>query len=159
MESALFKKQKPEIRRRIILGGLAENTSIVDVKEESFTVNMSKIQLQDATVSSTSSAKDAEKPVARSRRPTTLPGPPRLYCPICEDTFSEIKASKRTLMLIRCSHILCSTCLKMLKKESKTIDPMAGFDHSNHKLKNVRKRQWRKRTRKRWCQETPKNPS
>ena len=103
---------------------MAENTSLVDVKEESFTVNMSKIQLQDTTVSSTSSTKNAEKPVARSGRPTTLPGPPRLYCPICMDSFSEIKASKRTLMLTRCSHIICSTCLKMLKKQSKTIDTM-----------------------------------
>ena len=82
---------------------MAEKTAIVDVKDESLTVNLLQQQLQDTSVSSTTIAEDAEKlaaaaeyysvvPHCRSTRlATTLPGPPRLYCPMCKDTFAEIK--------------------------------------------------------------------
>ena len=58
----------------------------------------------------------ASKPPAEvepSRPPATTDQP---TCPICMETFSEIKASQRTLMTTQCGHIFCSRCLEMVKK-------------------------------------------
>lgn len=48
------------------------------------------------------------------------PAPDQPNCPICKETFSEIKAAQRALMTTRCGHIFCATCLEMVKK-SKTL--------------------------------------
>ena len=44
------------------------------------------------------------------------PAPDQPNCPICKESFSEIKAAQRTLMTTRCGHIFCGTCLEMVKK-------------------------------------------
>lgn len=70
----------------------------------------------------TTKAKVVKKSVARVETPPPAPSPrvDEPTCPICMETFSEIKASKRNLMTTRCGHIFCSTCLAMVKKPGKT---------------------------------------
>ena len=70
----------------------------------------------------TTKAKVVEKPVARVETPPPAPSPvvDEPTCPICFETFSEIKASKRNLMTTRCGHIFCSTCLERVKKPGRS---------------------------------------
>ena len=70
----------------------------------------------------TTKAKVVEKPVARVETPPPAPSPAvdQPTCPICFETFSEIKASKRNLMTTRCGHIFCSTCLERVKKTGRS---------------------------------------
>ena len=70
----------------------------------------------------TTKAKVVEKPVARVETPPPAPSPlvDQPTCPICFETFSEIKASKRNLMTTRCGHIFCSTCLERVKKPGRS---------------------------------------
>ena len=57
------------------------------------------------------------------------PSPPvadQPTCPICMETFSEIKASQRTLMTTQCGHIFCSRCLEMVKKPYRSNSTSTG---------------------------------
>ena len=61
-------------------------------------------------------------PIAESPPPTapSVDAPSAPTCPICMETFSEIKASNQTLMTTHCGHIFCSRCLAMVKKQKST---------------------------------------
>ena len=69
-------------------------------------------------------AKTVEKSLARAESPPqmapSVDAPSAPTCPICMETFSEIKASNRTLMTTHCGHIFCSRCLAMVKKQKST---------------------------------------
>ena len=112
---------------------MAANISIIDLTEDSFTEEFvstgDDIHFEPPSNQSLIFVGETSRPESRpiGETPKKLSGvepsasaaPPIVdqpKCPICMETFSEIKVSQRALMSTQCGQIFCSRCLEMVKK-------------------------------------------